>query len=419
MRDLDLVQKRYDLAKADFKSFGVDTQKAMDALDKMAVSLHCWQADDVRGLESGAGDLTGGIMSTGNYPGIATNIGQLRQDVDKAMSLLPGKQKLNIHSMYPDFNGKQPDRDQLTPEHFQGWIDWAKERKMGLDFNPTIFSHDMFKDGMSMTHPDAKVRQFWIDHTIATREISNEIGKQLGIKCINNIWLADGLKDTPANRTVYRKRLKESLDEVFEKSFDNDHHLDCVECKLFGIGSESFVPGSHEFYMGYAMEKGVGLTLDSGHFHPTETIADKIGSVLLYIDEILLHVSRGVRWDSDHIVNLTDDTKAIARECVQNGTHRIHMGLDFFDGSINRLASWVIGTRAFQKALLIALLEPKAIVEAEENFDFTTRLALMEEARQLDWGSVWDMYCIKSGVPVGFDWLDDVKQYETDVQFKR
>ncbi len=419
MRDLDLVQKKYDLAKADYKSFGVDTEKAMAALDTMAISLHCWQGDDVRGLEDGAGDLTGGIMSTGNYPGIATNISELRQDVDKAMSLLPGKQKLNIHAMYPDFAGELPDRDKLTIEHFQGWIDWAKEREIGLDFNPTIFSHDMFKDGMSLSHPDEKVRKFWIDHTIATREISNEIGKQLGIKCINNIWIADGMKDTPADRASVRRRLKDSLDKIFEKKYDNDYHLDCVECKLFGIGSESFVPGSHEFYMGYAMEKGIGLTLDSGHFHPTETISDKISSVLLYIDEILLHVSRGVRWDSDHIVNLTDDTKAIARECVQNGTDRIHMGLDFFDGSINRLASWVIGTRAFQKALLIALLEPKAIVEAEENMDFTIRHALMEESKQLDWGSVWDMYCIKSGVPLGYDWLLEVKKYETDVQFKR
>ena len=419
MRDKNLIQKKYELAKEEFKSFGVDTQMAMEALDKTAVSLHCWQGDDVRGLEKGAGDLTGGIMSTGNYPGIATNIGQLRQDIDTAMSMIPGKQKLNLHAMYPDFDGNQPDRDKLSVEHFQGWIDWAKKREMGLDFNPTIFSHDMFKDGMSLTHPDKNVRKFWIDHTIATREIAAEMGKQLGVKCVNNVWIADGIKDTPANRTSYRKRLKDSLDECFEKQFDKADLLDAVECKLFGIGSESFVPGSHEFYMGYAMKKGIGLTLDSGHFHPTETISDKIGSALLFIDEILLHVSRGVRWDSDHIVNLTDDTKAIARECVQNGTDRIHMGLDFFDGSINRLASWIIGTRAFQKALLIAMLEPKAIVEAEEKFDFTTRLALMEEAKQLDWGAVWDMYCIKKGVPVGFDWLADVKKYEAEVQFKR
>ncbi len=418
MRDLDSIQKSYDIAVKEYAAFGIDTLQAMTALDSIAVSLHCWQGDDVSGFE-GEGELTGGIMSTGNYPGKASNIAQLRQDIDKTLSLLPGRQKLNLHAMYPEFMGKAVDRDKLTVEHFQGWIDWAKERKMGLDFNPTIFSHDMFKDNMSLSHPDEKVRRFWIDHTVATREIAAEMGRQLGVKCVNNVWIADGMKDTPADRKSFRLRLKDALDACFEKQFDKAHLLDAVECKLFGIGSESFVPGSHEFYMGYAMEKGIALTLDSGHFHPTETISDKISSVLLYIDEILLHVSRGVRWDSDHIVSLTDDTKAIASECIQNGSDRIHFGLDFFDGSINRVAAWVIGTRAFQKALLIALLEPRAIVEAEENFDFTMRLALMEEVKQLNWGAVWDMYCVKHGVPAGFDWLDDVKKYEADVQSKR
>ncbi len=418
MRDLDSIQKSYDIAVKEYAAFGIDTLQAMTALDSIAVSLHCWQGDDVSGFE-GEGELTGGIMSTGNYPGKASNIAQLRQDIDKTLSLLPGRQKLNLHAMYPEFMGKAVDRDKLTVEHFQGWIDWAKERKMGLDFNPTIFSHDMFKDNMSLSHPDEKVRRFWIDHTVATREIAAEMGRQLGVKCVNNVWIADGMKDTPADRKSFRLRLKDALDACFEKQFDKAHLLDAVECKLFGIGSESFVPGSHEFYMGYAMEKGIALTLDSGHFHPTETISDKISSVLLYIDEILLHVSRGVRWDSDHIVSLSDDTKAIARECIQNGSDRIHFGLDFFDGSINRVAAWVIGTRAFQKALLIALLEPRAIVEAEENFDFTTRLALMEEVKQLNWGAVWDMFCVKHGVPAGFDWLDDVKKYEADVQSKR
>lgn len=418
MRNLDLVKKQFDLAKLEYMGLGVDVEKAMDELATIPISLHCWQGDDVGGFE-GKSELTGGIMSTGNYPGKATNAMQLRQDIDKALSLLPGKQKLNLHAIYPDFDGALPDRDQLTVEHFQRWIDWAKQREMGLDFNPTIFSHDMYRDNMSLTHPDEKVRKFWIDHTIASREIAAQMGKQTGIKCVNNIWIGDGTKDTPADRKSYRMRLKESLDECLDKQFDKDHLLDSVECKLFGIGSESFVPGSHEFYMGYAMSKGIGLTLDSGHFHPTETISDKISSVMLYVDEILLHVSRGVRWDSDHIVNLTDDTKAIARECILNGKDRIHMGLDFFDGSINRLASWVIGTRAFQKALLIALLEPKAIVEAEQAFDFTTRLALMEETKQLNWGAVWDMFCVKNNVPVGFDWLAQVKEYEADVQLKR
>ena len=418
MRDLDTIQKRFDIAKAEYASFGVDVEAVMAMMDKAVISLHCWQGDDVLGFEGGT-ELTGGIMSTGNYPGKARTPQELRADIDKALSLLPGKQKLNLHAMYPDFPGEVPARDKLTVEQFIPWIEWAKERKMGLDFNPTIFSHDMFKDNMSVTHPDEKVRKFWIDHIIATREIAAEMGKQTGITCVNNIWAADGIKDTPANRRVYRERLKDALDAALDKPYDKKHLLDSVECKLFGIGSESFVPGSHEFYLAYAVQKGIALTLDSGHFHPTETISDKISSVLLFVDKLLLHVSRGIRWDSDHIVNLTDDTKAIARECVQNGLDRIHMGLDFFDGSVNRIGAWVIGTRAFQKALMIAMLEPKAIKEAEDKFDYTSRLALMEEIKQMDFGAVWDMYCVKNNVPAGFDWLDEVKRYEQDVLSKR
>jgi L-rhamnose isomerase len=418
MRDRDLIQKKYKLAKNEYKSFGVDVEKAMSELDSINISLHCWQGDDVTGLE-GISELTGGIMSTGNYPGKARTLAELRADIDKAMEMLPGTQKLNLHAMYPDFKGNNVDRDKLSIEHFQSWIDWAKNKKIGLDFNPTIFSHDMFKDNMSLTHPDKAVRKFWIDHIKGSRAIANEMGKQLGTKCVNNIWIADGMKDTPANRMSYRARLKDSLDECLDIKYDKSHMVDAVECKLFGLGSESFVPGSHEFYMGYSMEKGIALTLDSGHFHPTETISDKISSILLFVDEILLHISRGVRWDSDHIVNLTDDTKAIARECIMCGKDRISFGLDFFDGSINRIASWVIGTRAFQKALLISLLEPKAIIEAEKRFDYTTRLALMEEVKQLDWGAIWDGYCMKNNVPVGFEWIDEVKQYEQDVLLSR
>ncbi len=418
MRDLERINKRFDLAKAEYAGFGVDVDAVMAKMDETRVSIHCWQGDDVGGFENGT-ELTGGILSTGNYPGKARSAKELRQDIDKALSLIPGKQKLNLHAIYPDFQGTVPDRDKETVELYQPWIDWAKEREMGLDFNPTVFSHDMFKDNMSLTHPDKKVRQFWIDHIRASREIATEIGKQTGQLCVNNIWIADGMKDTPADRRSYRERLKDSLDSCLEKSYDKRHLLDSVECKLFGIGSESFVPGSHEFYLAYAVKNGLGLTLDSGHFHPTETISDKISSILLFVDQILLHVSRGVRWDSDHIVNLTDDTKAIARECVQNGLDRIHMGLDFFDGSVNRIAAWVIGTRAFQKALMIAMLEPEAIKQAEADFDYTTRLALMEEVKQLDFGAVWDMYCLKHDVPAGFDWIDEVKQYEADVQLKR
>jgi len=414
MRDRDNIQRSYDIAKSEYKSLGVDVENAMSALDNINVSLHCWQGDDVGGFE-GSRELTGGIVSTGNYKGRATNAIQLRQDIDKAMSLLPGKQKLNIHAMYPDYKGKAVDRDRLGVEHFQSWIYWAKEREMGLDFNPTIFSHSMFKDGMSLTHPDKSVRQFWINHVKASREIANEMGKQLKHKCVNNIWIADGMKDTPADRYSYRARLKDSLDECLETKYEKKNMIDSVECKLFGIGSESFVPGSHEFYLGYAMQNNIALTLDSGHFHPTETISDKISTCLLYVDEILLHVSRGVRWDSDHVVNLTDDTKAIARECIACGADRINFGLDFFDASINRLAAWVIGTRAFQKALLIALLEPNGIKDAEDKFDFTERLALMEEVKQLNWGAIWDYYCIKNNVPVGFEWLNDIKIYEQEV----
>ena len=418
MKDLDIIKKRFDIAKAEYAGLGVDVEAVMSMMDEAVVSLHCWQGDDVLGFEGG-NELTGGIMSTGNYPGKARTPQELRADIDKALSLLPGKQKLNLHAMYPDFQGKVPARDKLTVEQFVPWIEWAKEREMGLDFNPTIFSHDMFKDNMSLTHPDEKIRKFWVDHIIATREIAAEMGKQTGIPCVNNIWAADGIKDTPADRRVYRERLRDSLDAALEKSYDTNYLVDSVECKLFGIGSESFVPGSHEFYLAYAVQKGIALTLDSGHFHPTETISDKISSVLLFVDKLLLHVSRGIRWDSDHIVNLTDDTKAIARECVNNGLGRIHMGLDFFDGSINRIAAWVIGTRAFQKALMIAMLEPKAIKEAEDKFDYTSRLALMEETKQMDFGAVWDMYCVKNNVPAGFDWLDEVKRYEQDVLSKR
>lgn len=408
----------YSGAKEQYGNFEVDTDKAIAILKGIPLSIHCWQGDDVTGLES-KGELTGGILATGNYPGKSRTGDELRADIDKAFSLIPGKKKLNLHAMYAEFNGKRVDRDKIDVSHFSKWLEWAKKNGYGLDFNPTIFSHEMFRDNMSLTHPDKAVRKFWIEHCKRTREIGAEFGRQLGVPCINNIWAADGMKDTPADRMGSRQRLKDSLDEVFETKYDKKYLVDAVESKLFGIGSESFVPGSFEFYMGYAVKNNLTLCLDSGHYHPTETIADKISSVLLYIDNILLHTSRGIRWDSDHVTALTDDTMLIARECIKAGIDRIFCALDFFDASINRIAAWVIGSRAFLKALLIALLEPPAIKRAEEEFDYTTRFALTEEAKQLPWGAVWDQFCLECGVPASKDWLQEVKRYEADVLLKR
>lgn len=412
------MKQDYITAKARYQAFGVDTDKAIETLKTIPLSIHCWQGDDVTGLESD-GMLTGGIMATGNYRGKARSGDELRADVEKAFSLIPAKKKLNLHAMYAEFDGLRVDRDRLEADHFNKWLDWAKEKGFGLDFNPTLFSHNMFQDNMTITHPDKQISRFWIEHCKRTREIGAEFGKQLGQPCVNNFWAADGMKDTPADRLGARMRLKDALDEIFEEKFEKAHLVDTIESKLFGIGSESFVPGSFEFYLGYAVKNNITLCLDSGHYHPTETISDKISSVLLYIDTILLHVSRGVRWDSDHVTALTDDTKVIARECVQSGIDRIFYALDFFDASINRIAAWVIGSRAFLRAMLIALLELPEIKEAEKKFDYTTRFALFEEEKQLPWGAVWDEYCRRCGVPAGFDWLNDVRKYEDEVLSKR
>ena len=414
----EVIEQAYLRANEEYKRFGVDCDKAMNMLKGIPLSLHCWQGDDNNGFDND-GELTGGILVTGNYPGRSRNGEELRADIDKAFSLIPGRKKLNLHASYAELDGKKADRDAIGPEHFSKWIAWAKESNVGLDFNPTLFSHEMFKDNMTLTHPDKTVRRFWIEHCKRTREIGAEFGKVLGQPCVNNIWAADGLKDTPADRIGYRERLKDSLDEIFEQKFDRKHLVDSVESKLFGIGSESYVPGSFEFYMGYAIKNNLALCLDSGHYHPTESISDKISSALMYLDNILLHVSRGGRWDSDHVTTFTDDTKAIARECVKSGMDRIFYGLDFFDATINRIAAWVIGSHAFLKAMLFAMLEPEEITAAEYRFDYTTRLALMEEAKQLPWGAVWDKYCLDCGVPAGADWLAEVKRYEADVLSKR
>ncbi|MEQ8839131.1 MAG: L-rhamnose isomerase, partial [Lacipirellulaceae bacterium] len=354
------------------------------------------------------------IAVTGNYPGKARTADELRADLDQALSLIPGTHRLNLHACYAETGGKKVDRDQLSTEHFSNWIEWAAGKKMGLDFNPTYFSHPKSADGFTLSHQDAGIREFWIEHGRRCREIGAEMGKALGTPCINNVWIPDGYKDTPVDRRGPRERLGQSLDAIFADAIDPQHNRDAVECKLFGIGSESYVVGSHEFYLGYAVKNNKLLCLDAGHFHPTEVISDKISSVLQSVEEILLHVSRGVRWDSDHVVTYTDELQAIAQEIVRGGyLGRVHIGLDFFDASINRIAAWVIGTRATLRALLNALLEPVELLkEQEAEGDLTSRLAWLEESKNLPLGAVWDYYCQKQDVPVGPAWLQDVKQYE-------
>ena len=411
----------YTFARETYASLGVDTEAALAALTDIPISLHCWQGDDVGGFEGTGGALTGGIQATGNYPGKARTIAELQSDLDKALTLIPGKHRLNLHAIYGDFGGKKVDRNAITPGHFQGWFDWCRERELGLDFNPSYFSHPLSGDGFTLSHPDLSVREFWIEHGRRCREIGAEAGRQLGKTCVTNFWIPDGFKDLPVDRKTPRERLEASLDAIFAAPIDPALHLDAVECKLFGIGSESYVVGSHEFYLGYAVKNHKLLCLDAGHFHPTESLADKISSVLQFVPEILLHVSRGVRWDSDHVVLLDDPTRAIAEEIVRGGfLERTHVGLDFFDASINRVAAWTIGTRNALKCLLLALLEPAdRLRAAEESGDFTTRLAVFEEAKSLPFGAVWDEHCRRQDVPVGVRWLEEVKAYERDVLAKR
>lgn len=407
----------YNLAKEKYAKLGIDTDKVLENLEKVSVSLHCWQGDDVSGFENPEGQLTGGIQATGNYPGKARNAEELRADLDKALSLIPGTHRLNLHAIYLENNGEKVDRDQIEPKHFENWVKWAKEKGMGLDFNPTCFSHPLSSDGFTLSHSDEKVRNFWIDHVKASRRIGEYFGKELGTTCITNIWIPDGYKDIPVDRLAPRARLKDSLDKIFSENIDPRYNRDAIESKVFGIGSESYVVGSNEFYMGYAVKNNKMVCLDAGHFHPTEVISDKLSSVLLYTDEVLLHVSRPVRWDSDHVVVLNDELRNIAEELVRHDfLPRTHIGLDFFDASINRLAAWVIGTRNMIKALLIAMLEPYAeLQKIELEGDWTSRLALMEELKTYPAGAIWDFYCMKKNVPVGEEWLKEVKAYEKEV----
>src|SRR6267154_2320172 len=388
------IEAAHQSACERYAGLGVDVDRALKTLAQIPISLHCWQGDDVGGFENAGGALGGGLAVTGNHPGKARTPDELRADLEKALSLIPGKHRLNLHAFYGEFGRKKVDRDQIEPKHFANWIAWAKMNGLGLDFNPTCFSHPKAADGFTLSHANEGIRRFWIEHCLRSREICAAMGGALGKTCVTNVWVPDGMKDTPADRVAPRARLAESLDAIFHKAISPKLNLDAVEPKLFGIGSESFVVGSHEFYLGYALSRKKLLTLDAGHYHPTEGIADKISSVLQFMPEILLHVSRGVRWDSDHVVTFTDDLQTIAREIVANGfTSRVHIGLDYFDASINRIAAWVIGTRNMVRALLLGLLEPPAIKEAEVAGDYTTRLALQEEARSLPFGAVWDHYC--------------------------
>jgi len=415
------IEKAYELAKQQYAAFGVDVDRAVETLATIPISIHCWQGDDVGGFEAGGGELDGGLAATGNYPGKARNADELRADLDEALSLIPGNHRVSVHAMYAETDGKAVERNELTAEHFARWIDWAKAAGLGLDFNPTFFSHPKAADGFTLAHADDGIRQYWIEHGIACRRIGAAMGKALGSPCVTNVWVPDGYKDTPADRKAPRERLKRSLDAVFAEPIDPACNLDAVESKLFGLGAESYTVGSHEFYLACAVANGKLLCLDAGHFHPTEVISDKLSAVLCFLDEILLHVSRPVRWDSDHVVTLSDETRAIAQEIVRGDyLGRVHVGLDFFDASINRVAAWVIGTRAILQAFLIALLEPSdRLREAEADGDLTGRLALMEQAKALPWSAVWDAYCLRRNVPPSMRWLDNVRDYERAVLAKR
>jgi L-rhamnose isomerase len=415
------VESAYRFARARYADVGVDVDRALAALGEIPISLHCWQGDDVGGFEGAAGLSGGGIQATGNYPGRARNADELRADLDQALALIPGTHRVNLHAIYAETVGKRVERDELAPEHFTRWLDWAKSRHLGLDFNPTFFSHPLAASGFTLSARDEGVRKFWIGHGIACRRIGEHFGRVLAKPCVTNIWIPDGYKDLPADRAAPRLRLQKSLDEIFAVPVDPGRNLDAVEGKLFGLGLESYTVGSHDFYLGYAAKHQKLLCLDMGHFHPTESIADKISAVLAHVPEILLHVSRGVRWDSDHVVLLTDDLRDVAMELVRGSfLPRTHIGLDYFDASINRIAAWVIGTRAMLKALLFALLEPvDRLRQFEAAGDYTARLALMEEAKSLPAGPIWDYYCAQQNVPADSGWLDAVKTHECAILSQR
>lgn len=414
------VKQAYEAAKLLYAQHGIDTDEVLEKLAEIKVSVHCWQGDDVKGFLNQDGELTGGISVTGQYPGAATTPAELRADLEQAFSLIPGKHKVNLHAIYTDTDEKV-ELDQIEPKHYEKWVQWAKAQGLGLDFNPTCFSHEKSSDGFTLSHPDPEIRKFWIDHCKASRRIGAYFGEQLGQTCVTNVWVPDGFKDNPVDRMTPRKRLKDSLDEVFAEKLDPKHNLDAVESKLFGLGSEAYVVGSHEFYMGYGLQNDTLICLDAGHFHPTEVISNKLSSLALFTSGILLHVSRPMRWDSDHVVIMDDELLEIARELVRHDLlSTTHVGLDFFDASINRVAAWVVGTRNTIKALLRAMLEPvDALKAAELKGDYTVRLALTEEFKSYPFGAIWDYYCAQQGVPVREKWISEIKTYEEDVLLQR
>lgn len=409
---------QYEAAKEAYAKFGIDTDKAIDTLSKVRISMHCWQGDDVLGFDSK--ELTGGIATTGNYPGRARNPEELMADIHKAFSLIPGKHKLNLHASYL-ISDKKVDRNEIEPEHFKAWVDFARKEGIGLDFNPTLFSHKMASENFTLASPKKEVRDFWIEHCRRSRKIAAYFGKELGMPCLNNIWIPDGLKDVPADRLGPRMRLKESLDTIYQDKYDRKYLADSVEGKVFGLGVESYTVGSHEFYYNYALKNNLLCLLDTGHYHPTEVVSDKISSFLPFFEQIALHVSRPVRWDSDHVIKLDDELREVAKEVVAaNALKRVFIALDFFDASINRVAAWVIGMRNMQKALLVALLTPHAhMKELQDSMNYTELLALTEDLKLLPFGDVFNEFCKRQGVPGGMDWFADVKRYEQDVQLKR
>ncbi|MBO0993796.1 L-rhamnose isomerase [Bacillus sp. SD088] len=415
------VNETFAFAKKEYERLGIDVDKAMEKLKDVSISVHCWQGDDIGGFEVNKSDLSGGIEVTGNYPGKARTPEELRADLEKALSFIPGKHRVNLHAIYAETDGEVVERDQLKPKHFEKWVRWAKKHNLGLDFNPTLFSHEKAEDGLTLSHPNAEIRQFWIDHCKACRKIGEYFGRELGTPCLTNIWIPDGYKDTPSDRLTPRKRLKEALDEIFAEEIDEAYHLDAVESKLFGIGSEAYVVGSHEFYLSYALKNNKLCLLDTGHYHPTEMVSNKISALLLYSDRLALHVSRPVRWDSDHVVTFDDELKEIALEIVRNDAlDQVMIGLDFFDASINRVAAWTIGTRNMLKALLYALLTPNEhLRELQEKGDYTKRLALLEELKTYPFGAIWDYYCDQMNVPIKEEWLSEVDEYEAQVLLKR
>ncbi len=421
MKKEELVFKAFEIAKQQYESIGVNVENSLQKLENINLSVHCWQADDVMGFENSSGSLGGGMAVTGNYPGKASNIQEMRSDLEKVYSLLPGKHRLNLHTIYGEFDGKNVDRDEIELDHFRGWADWSKQNQIDIDFNSTLFSHPRANDGFTLSSKNEGDREFWIEHVKRCREISSFFGAEQGNTCIHNIWIPDGMKDTPIDRFGYRELLKASLDEALTKKYPKIEMKDAVESKLFGIGSESFVVGSHEFYLGYAITREILLCIDAGHFHPTEVIGDKISAVFQYVDELLLHLTRGVRWDSDHVITMNDETILIAQELNRmDAFGKTNIGLDFFDASINRIGAYVSGTRSALKSILFALLEPSNKLRTlEESGRWFERLALLEELKTKPFGAVWDYYCMKHEVPVAEDYIIEIIDYENKVLSKR